>query len=138
MPGARRSPAQVNASPSLTADTATDYCLKMGLLEDGMSIVDMEKLCAPVRASFACNLSQAQRRGEACRRVRSVLAQRRARVPGPGARRPDPAPPQHLPRCALWLAMHAWGDADPGCYNEDRQQQLFGVFHATAESRTPF
>jgi hypothetical protein len=35
---------QVNASPSLTADTATDYCLKMGLLEDGMAIVDIEKM----------------------------------------------------------------------------------------------
>ena len=35
---------EVNASPSLTADVPTDYCLKMGLLEDAMCIVDMEKL----------------------------------------------------------------------------------------------
>jgi tubulin polyglutamylase TTLL9 len=43
---------EVNASPSLTADTAIDYCLKMGLLEDGMAIVDIEKLYASLRTVY--------------------------------------------------------------------------------------
>ena len=33
---------EVNASPSLTASSPTDYDLKLGLLEDMLHIVDME------------------------------------------------------------------------------------------------
>eukprot|EP00054_Salpingoeca_dolichothecata_P018015 m.109672 g.109672 ORF g.109672 m.109672 type:complete len:157 (-) comp22694_c0_seq6:51-521(-) len=34
---------EVNASPSLTADIPVDYHLKRGMLEDLLSVVDMEK-----------------------------------------------------------------------------------------------
>lgn len=33
---------EVNASPSLTADTVTDERLKLGLLEDLLDLVDLE------------------------------------------------------------------------------------------------
>jgi tubulin polyglutamylase TTLL9 len=33
---------QVNASPSLTADTREDYDLKIGMLDDMLSVVDLE------------------------------------------------------------------------------------------------
>ena len=38
---------EVNASPSLTADTPSDYKLKFGLLEDLFGVVDMEGLRQP-------------------------------------------------------------------------------------------
>lgn len=38
---------EVNASPSLTADTPSDYRLKYGLLEDLLGVVDMEKRRSP-------------------------------------------------------------------------------------------
>ena len=34
---------EVNASPSISADTADDYELKFGVLDDLLSIVDLEK-----------------------------------------------------------------------------------------------
>eukprot|EP00960_Hanusia_phi_P076633 768590-Hanusia_phi.AAC.4 len=34
---------EVNASPSLTADTSQDYQLKVGMLDDMCDVVDMEK-----------------------------------------------------------------------------------------------
>ena len=37
---------EVNASPSLTADTPSDYALKHGMLVDTFSVVDVEKRCA--------------------------------------------------------------------------------------------
>lgn len=38
---------EVNASPSLTADTPTDYKLKFGMLNDMLDIVDMEAVKEP-------------------------------------------------------------------------------------------
>lgn len=35
---------EVNGSPSMTANTSTDYKMKMGLLEDTLLVIDMEKL----------------------------------------------------------------------------------------------
>ncbi len=35
---------EVNGSPSMTANTSDDYKLKMGLLEDTLLVVDMDKL----------------------------------------------------------------------------------------------
>jgi hypothetical protein len=35
---------EVNASPSLTADTPSDYKLKYGMLNDMLDIVDMEQV----------------------------------------------------------------------------------------------
>lgn len=35
---------EVNASPSMTANTQTDYKMKMGLLEDTMLVIDMQKM----------------------------------------------------------------------------------------------
>ncbi len=35
---------EVNGSPSMTANTPADYNLKMGLLEDTLLVIDMEKL----------------------------------------------------------------------------------------------
>ena len=35
-------PDQVNSSPSITADTPTDYELKFGLLDDVYTIIDVE------------------------------------------------------------------------------------------------
>lgn len=35
---------EVNGSPSMTANTAADYRMKMGLMEDTMILIDMEKL----------------------------------------------------------------------------------------------
>jgi len=32
----------VNASPSLTADTPADYQLKFGMLDDAMTLLDLE------------------------------------------------------------------------------------------------
>ena len=34
---------EVNASPSITADTPDDYWLKFGVLEDMLGVVDMEQ-----------------------------------------------------------------------------------------------
>lgn len=39
--------AKVNASPSLTADTPSDYKLKFGMLNDMLDIVDMEQVREP-------------------------------------------------------------------------------------------
>ena len=33
---------EVNASPSLTANTADDWTLKVGMLDDAMTLIDME------------------------------------------------------------------------------------------------
>lgn len=35
---------EVNASPSLTANTPEDWALKVGLLDDAMTLVDMENM----------------------------------------------------------------------------------------------
>ena len=35
---------EVNGSPSMTANTSDDYKLKMGLLEDTLLVVDIDKL----------------------------------------------------------------------------------------------
>lgn len=35
---------EVNGSPSMTANTPADHNLKMGLLEDTLLVVDMDKL----------------------------------------------------------------------------------------------
>ena len=35
---------EVNGSPSMTANTKTDNLMKMGLLDDTLSVLDMEKL----------------------------------------------------------------------------------------------
>ena len=35
---------EVNGSPSMTANTAPDYRIKMPLIEDTMILIDMEKL----------------------------------------------------------------------------------------------
>lgn len=35
---------EVNGSPSMTANTPTDYRMKMGLMEDTLLVIDMEKL----------------------------------------------------------------------------------------------
>lgn len=35
---------EVNGSPSMTSNTGADYDLKMGLLEDTLLIIDMDKL----------------------------------------------------------------------------------------------
>jgi tubulin polyglutamylase TTLL9 len=34
---------KVNASPSLASDTPADYALKYGMLEDLLTVVDMER-----------------------------------------------------------------------------------------------
>lgn len=41
---------EVNASPSMTANTPADYALKYGLLNDTLDIVDMESKCVRVLA----------------------------------------------------------------------------------------
>ncbi len=36
---------EINASPSLTANTAADHALKCGLLDDVMTIIDFDSKC---------------------------------------------------------------------------------------------
>lgn len=49
---------EVNASPSLAADTPSDYALKYGMLEDLLTVVDMERhLTSHVSLKQVCEVS---------------------------------------------------------------------------------
>ena len=56
---------EVNASPSLTANTPKDYAMKLALLHDTMAVVDMEKKLEEGTFAHACMLARARvaRRG---------------------------------------------------------------------------
>ena len=43
---------EVNASPSLSSDTAADHALKVGMLEDMLDVIDLEKRLSGAEAQI--------------------------------------------------------------------------------------
>lgn len=67
---------QVNASPSISADTADDYDLKFGVLDDLMTIIDMEKNLTGKEehvGGFDLVYNGAPVKGPACQEITSFL-----------------------------------------------------------------